>query len=129
MTMGATGQDFAKASGSTCAAQNYSAPTSCTINITVSPAAAGLRMGGLLIFEQQGLDLRSSLRYGNGAADCVHARHPKHGSLRAEPDESNRRTGGGWQRQPLRWRIELSGEVYAGRRKLWIDQQPRYQPQ
>jgi large repetitive protein len=54
MTMGATGQDFAEASGSTCAAQNYSATTSCTINITVSPAAAGLRMGGLLISSNKG---------------------------------------------------------------------------
>jgi len=54
MTMGATGQDFAEASGSTCAAQAYSATTSCTINITVSPAAAGLRMGGLLISSNKG---------------------------------------------------------------------------
>ena len=54
MTMGATGQDFAEASGSTCAAQAYSATTSCTINITVSPAAAGLRMGGLLISSDKG---------------------------------------------------------------------------
>jgi large repetitive protein len=54
MTMGATGQDFAKASGSTCAAQAYSATTSCTIDITVSPVAAGLRMGGLLISSNKG---------------------------------------------------------------------------
>ena len=66
MTMGATGQDFAEASGSTCAAQAYSATTSCTINITVSPAAAGLRMGGLLISSNMGSTFVSLYATGTG---------------------------------------------------------------
>ena len=54
LTSGASGLDFAQASGSTCAVQSYSTTTSCTIHVTVTPTAAGLRMGSVVISSNKG---------------------------------------------------------------------------
>jgi len=71
LTQGAPGMDFTEAAGSTCAATTYSpfSTTSCTVNVTFTPKAAGLRMGAVVFFAgagNTGAQLASVPIYGVG---------------------------------------------------------------
>ena len=50
LTTGHANLDFDNAAGSTCTAKKYSAVTSCVVNVTFTPQAAGLRMGAVVFF-------------------------------------------------------------------------------
>ncbi len=50
VTQGAPNLDFTTAAGGTCAAQDYASATTCTVNVTLKPKAAGLRMGAVVFF-------------------------------------------------------------------------------
>jgi sugar lactone lactonase YvrE len=54
LTMGAANMDFANAQGSTCTARTYATQTSCTVNLTFTPAAAGARVGAVVLFSNAG---------------------------------------------------------------------------
>jgi hypothetical protein len=50
LTTGIANLDFANAPGSTCMAQAYSSTTTCAVDVTFTPQAAGLRMGAVVFF-------------------------------------------------------------------------------
>jgi sugar lactone lactonase YvrE len=51
LMQGASGKDFQLvASGTTCAAGSYSAGSSCTVNVTFSPLAPGVRNGAVVLY-------------------------------------------------------------------------------
>ena len=50
LTQGATDLDFANAGGGTCRATTYSRATACTVKVTFTPTAPGLRLGALVFF-------------------------------------------------------------------------------
>jgi hypothetical protein len=50
VTQGAPNLDFTSATGGTCTATTYASATSCTVNVTFTPGAAGVRMGGWFSF-------------------------------------------------------------------------------
>jgi sugar lactone lactonase YvrE len=54
LTMGFANFDFASVSGGTCTATTYASATSCTVNVTFSPLAAGLREGAVVFFTGSG---------------------------------------------------------------------------
>jgi hypothetical protein len=54
VTQGAPNLDFTSATGGTCALQTYSSATTCTVNVTFKPIAAGLRMGAVVFFSAAG---------------------------------------------------------------------------
>jgi len=69
LTKGVAGLDFANAAGSTCAGQSYASTTSCQVNVTFAPTAAGLRMGAAVFFSaanNKGTVLASVPIYGTG---------------------------------------------------------------
>ncbi|AFL90536.1 gluconolactonase [Terriglobus roseus DSM 18391] len=49
VTQGSAGFDFADAGGGSCTTQSYLLPQSCTVNVTVSPAAPGRRLGAVVL--------------------------------------------------------------------------------
>jgi hypothetical protein len=69
VTTGISNLDFAVAAGSTCAAQHYATATTCVVNVTFTPVAAGLRLGAVLFFSKAkgaGAVLGSTPMYGVG---------------------------------------------------------------
>ena len=53
LTVGASGLDYTDAGGSTCAAgTQYTAGNSCTVNVTFTPSAPGMRAGAVTLFVQ-----------------------------------------------------------------------------
>ena len=50
LTTGAAGLDFANAAGTTCTAQTYTLTTTCVVNVTFTPAYAGLRTGAVVFY-------------------------------------------------------------------------------
>ena len=50
LTQGAPNLDFGNAAGSTCTTKTYTTATNCTVNVTFTPKAAGLRMGAVVFF-------------------------------------------------------------------------------
>jgi sugar lactone lactonase YvrE len=54
VTQGAPNLDFTSATGGTCALQTYSSATTCTVNVTLTPKVAGLRMGAVVFFSGSG---------------------------------------------------------------------------
>ena len=50
LTTGIANLDFANATASTCIAQTYASATTCTVNLTFTPKAVGLRMGAVVYF-------------------------------------------------------------------------------
>ena len=51
LTQGASGLDFQKASGSTCAAGTYSSGTSCAVKVTFAPQFSGVRNGAVVLYD------------------------------------------------------------------------------
>jgi hypothetical protein len=69
VTTGIANMDFANATGSTCTAKLYSSTTACTVNVTFTPTAAGLRMGAVVFYSKAsnaGTVLRSVPLHGIG---------------------------------------------------------------
>jgi sugar lactone lactonase YvrE len=69
VTTGVVNLDFASAAGSSCTAKLYSSATSCTVNVTFTPTAAGLRMGAVVFYSKAknaGTVLKSVPLYGIG---------------------------------------------------------------
>jgi sugar lactone lactonase YvrE len=67
VTQGATGLDFAIASGGTCAVGNsYSAGQTCTVDYTFTPTAPGQRLGSLLIADGGGNVVATQFISGTG---------------------------------------------------------------
>lgn len=69
VTTGIPNLDFASVAGTTCVAQKYLSPTSCVVNLTFTPMAAGSRMGAVLFFSKSngaGTVLGSAPIYGTG---------------------------------------------------------------
>ena len=67
LTQGVTGLDFAQASGGTCTGA-ISAGNSCTVNVSFTPLAPGLRMGAVNLFDNDGNLLGAAPIYGIGQA-------------------------------------------------------------
>lgn len=53
LTTGVPSLDFANVAG-TCAATNYSSATTCSVNVTFTPQAAGARIGAVVFFSKTG---------------------------------------------------------------------------
>jgi sugar lactone lactonase YvrE len=74
LTQGAPNLDFANAAGTTCTATTYSSATDCVVNVTFTPAVAGLRMGAVVFFSgagNTGTVLASVPVYGVGAGPQI----------------------------------------------------------
>jgi sugar lactone lactonase YvrE len=67
MTQGAPGLDFAIVPGGTCVVgASYSSGQSCTVNVTFSPTAAGLRNGGVVALDASGTLQAQAFVHGTG---------------------------------------------------------------
>ena len=67
LTAGATGLDFAGTNTSSpCAAKTYASATSCTVNLTFTPAFPGVRMGAIVFGDPNGNVLATVPIYGTG---------------------------------------------------------------
>jgi hypothetical protein len=51
LTQGASGKDFQPAAGTTCTAGGYSSGSSCTVNVTFTPLAPGMRSGAVVLYD------------------------------------------------------------------------------
>ncbi len=51
LTQGASGKDYQAATSTTCTASSYSSGSSCTVNVTFSPLAPGLRNGAVVLYD------------------------------------------------------------------------------
>ena len=74
LTQGAPNLDFVNATGSTCTATTYSSTTTCAVNVTFAPKAAGLRMGAVVFFAEarnQGTALGNVLIRGTGTGPQI----------------------------------------------------------
>jgi large repetitive protein len=71
-TQGATGKDFAISPGGTCGAGiNVAAGQSCTVNVTFTPAFAGLRNGAVLALDSNGQPLALTYIHGSGTGPQI----------------------------------------------------------
>jgi sugar lactone lactonase YvrE len=84
LTTGTAGTDFANAPGSTCTASAYSSATSCQLNVSFAPLAAGVRMGAVVFYSGanntgtvlaaapvNGVGTAPQVSYGPGGAQTV----------------------------------------------------------
>lgn len=70
LTTGVAKLDFANVTGTTCTAQLYSMASTCVVDVTFTPLAAGLRLGAVVFFSKAnnaGVILGSTAIYGVGA--------------------------------------------------------------
>ena len=65
VTQGTANLDFSRANGGNCSG-TITAGNSCTLNVTFTPAAIGLRMGAVNLFDSTGILLTTTPIYGNG---------------------------------------------------------------
>ncbi|WP_263351921.1 choice-of-anchor D domain-containing protein [Acidicapsa acidisoli] len=70
VTQGATGLDFSLATGNTCI-NTVSAGGSCTVSVTFTPLAPGLRTGAVKLVDAGGNLLTTTLVYGTGQGPAV----------------------------------------------------------
>ena len=70
VTQGATGLDFALGGGGTCTG-SIPAGNSCTVNVTFTPLAPGLRLGAVRLFDNNGNPIANSPIYGVGQGPVV----------------------------------------------------------
>jgi len=72
LTLGATGLDFANASGGTCAASTaYTSGATCTVNVTFTPTATGVRPGAVVLMNFAGVPMATSALIGTGVAPLL----------------------------------------------------------
>jgi len=70
LTLGAAKMDFANTGGGTCTARTYNVATTCTVSIAFTPAAAGTRMGAVVLYSnanRSGTVLAALPLYGVGS--------------------------------------------------------------
>jgi sugar lactone lactonase YvrE len=68
LTQGASGLDFANASGGSCATgTGYNAADTCTVNVTLKPQAAGTRYGAVVLLDNSGNVIGSTYLQGSGS--------------------------------------------------------------
>jgi streptogramin lyase len=70
VTQGASNLDFTLAGGSTCMG-DVTAGSSCTVNVTFTPRAPGVRMGAVELADSSGNLLATTPVYGNGQGPAV----------------------------------------------------------
>jgi hypothetical protein len=71
-TQGATGKDFAIVTGGNCGAGvNVAAGQSCTVNVTFTPAFAGLRNGAIVALDGNGQTLALTYIHGSGTGPQI----------------------------------------------------------
>ena len=70
-TQGASAGDFRATTGGSCGAGPYSALQSCTVNVTFTPQAPGLRTGALVVIDEAGNVLGTNYFYGVGVAPSM----------------------------------------------------------
>jgi large repetitive protein len=71
-TQGAAGLDFATMSGGSCGVGiNVAAGQSCTVNVTFTPAVAGLRNGAVIALDESGRPLATTYVHGSGTGPQV----------------------------------------------------------
>jgi sugar lactone lactonase YvrE len=67
LTQGASGLDFASASGGSCApGTNYSAGSSCTVYVTFAPTQPGSRFGAVVLYDGSGNTVSTTYFVGTG---------------------------------------------------------------
>jgi sugar lactone lactonase YvrE len=71
LTTGIAGLDFANAGTGTCTPQTYATTTACTVNVTFTPLAPGVRNGAVEILDGAGNVLASVYVYGTGTGPAV----------------------------------------------------------
>jgi large repetitive protein len=71
LTLGAPGQDFAIVNGSNNCAGSQTAPTACTVTVSFTPSAPGLRMGAIQLTDQNSGNVFTSLLQGVGVGPTV----------------------------------------------------------
>ena len=72
LTQGVAGLDFAVVGGGTCTAGTYySAGASCTVNVTFTPQAAGLRNGAVVLKDEGGNVIATAYIHGTGSGPQV----------------------------------------------------------
>ena len=73
LTGGATGKDFAVAGGTCSSSTSYSSggTSSCTVNVTITPAYPGQRMGAVELTNTSGTIIATAYVYGTGTAPQV----------------------------------------------------------
>ncbi len=69
VSSGQTGQDFS--STATCTPQTFSSNTNCTVNVTFTPKAPGLRKGAIVFYDGNGNSLLSLPISGTGSAPQI----------------------------------------------------------
>ncbi len=70
-TQGASTGDFQTAGGGTCAPGSYFASQSCTVQVTFTPQAPGLRTGALVVTDSGGNVIGTNYFYGVGMAPSI----------------------------------------------------------
>ncbi len=70
-TQGASAGDFQFTNGGTCAAGSYVASQSCTVEVTFTPKAPGMRTGALVVTDGNGNVLGTNYFYGVGLAPSL----------------------------------------------------------
>ena len=70
-TQGASKGDFQTAGGGTCAPGSYLASQSCTVQVTFTPQAPGLRTGALVVTDSGGNVIGTNYFYGVGLAPSI----------------------------------------------------------
>jgi len=74
LTQGAANLDFTNGTATTCTATTYSSATNCTVSVTFTPKAAGVRMGAVVFFSgagNTGTQLASVPVYGVGTGPQI----------------------------------------------------------
>lgn len=66
LTQGTAGLDFVEVSGGNCTSTTYSKGNSCTVEVTFTPKAPGLRMGAVQLLDKNGNALGTTYIWGAG---------------------------------------------------------------
>lgn len=71
LTQGAPDLDFRNTGAGTCAAGNYAVNASCTVTVTFTPAAAGVREGAVVLLDNSGNTVATAYLYGVGLGSQI----------------------------------------------------------
>lgn len=103
LTLGAPSLDFTLGAGTTCS--NGTTNTTCTVDVTFFPLAAGVRRGAVMLFDQSQNPLLMVPLFGTGSAPLA-ALSPGAASVIS--------TGGIALSSPFQSAIDGSGNIYVG---------------
>jgi sugar lactone lactonase YvrE len=71
VTQGTPNLDFTLASGSTCTGTVFGGSTACTVNVTFTPLAPGVRMGAVQLYDNLGNLLATTMVHGIGQGPVI----------------------------------------------------------